>query len=233
MDENNKGKKGKVGGIIFIIWFIASLLAIMEVGRQQSIWAVVLFGQYFLVFGIVFMIVSIKNKGPFYLPLISVLVGAGVMVGSLIYKYGTAVIKEKVDEIIPVILLSLFVIIGLGLLYLVYRTLFILPKKYNQVVSATCTEVLKTRSTGEHHHHWLYCPVFTYTYNGVEYNSCDNVYTDTKYEEGEHYEINIDPENPEKFYYAKGIDKTLIIELLMGIVFTAFGLYTIFMYLTE
>ena len=138
MDENNKGKKGKVGGIIFIIWFIASLLAIMEAGRQQSIWAVVLFGQYFLVFGIVFMIVSIKNKDPFYLPLISVLVGAGVMVGSLIYKYGTAVIKEKVDEIIPVILLSLFVIIGLGLLYLVYRTLFILPKKYNQVVSAAC-----------------------------------------------------------------------------------------------
>lgn len=68
MDENNKGKKGKVGGIIFIIWFIASLLAIMEAGRQQSIWAVVLFGQYFLVFGIVFMIVSIKNKDPFYLP---------------------------------------------------------------------------------------------------------------------------------------------------------------------
>ena len=33
MDENNKGKKGKVGGIIFIIWFIASLLAIMEAGR--------------------------------------------------------------------------------------------------------------------------------------------------------------------------------------------------------
>ena len=65
MDENNKGKKGKVGGIIFIIWFIASLLAIMEAGRQQSIWAVVLFGQYFLVFGIVFMIVSIKNKDPF------------------------------------------------------------------------------------------------------------------------------------------------------------------------
>ena len=22
MDENNKGKKGKVGGIIFIIWFL-------------------------------------------------------------------------------------------------------------------------------------------------------------------------------------------------------------------
>ena len=50
MDENNKGKKGKVGGIIFIIWFIASLLAIMEAGRQQSIWAVVLFGQYFFCF---------------------------------------------------------------------------------------------------------------------------------------------------------------------------------------
>ena len=233
MDENNKDTKGKVGGIIFIIWFIASFLGIMEAGRQQSIWAVVLFGQYFFVFGIVFMIVSIKNKDPFYLPLISVLVGTGVMVGSLIYKYGTDVIKEKADEIIPVILLSLFVIIGLGFLYMVYRTVFVLPNKYNHVVSATCKKVLRTRSSDEHGHKWLYCPVFTYTYNGVEYNSSDNVYTDTKYEEGEHYEINIDPDNPDKFYSPKGMGKTLILELLMGIAFTAFGLFTIFMYLTE
>lgn len=233
MDENKKDIKDKIIGAIFIIWFVASLLGIMEAIRQQSIWAVVLFGQYFFVFGLVFMIPSIKNKEPFYMPLLSVLVGAGVMVGSFIFKYGTDVIKEKVNEFIPVILLSVFVIIGIVCLCLAYRSCFILPKIYTQVVSATCKEVLKTYSKGEHHHRWLYCPVFTYTYNGVEYNSCNNVYTDTKYEEGEHYEIKINPEDPEKFYFAKSMKNVFIVQLIMGIGFTACGVFALVMYLSN
>ena len=229
MNDKKKEIISNILGIIFIIWFIGSFIVMIKIGKNDDILCLAVFGQLFFVPGLITLVDAIKAKESFWVEGVITLVGAGVIVGTLIEKYGTEVMEENAEEFIPVIFLSLFVIVGIVFLYMAYRAYFILPKKYNHVVSATCKEVLEDYSDGEH----TYCPVFTYTYNGIEYNSCDNVYTFTKYEEGEKYEININPENPEKSFEPRSMRKKFVMNLLMGVGFTASGIYALVMYLTK
>lgn len=231
MDENKKDKKGKIGTIIFITWFVASLLAIMETGRTGNILCVALFGQYFFVFGLIAMVTAIKAKESFWLQSIFVLVGAGIVAGVLIYKFGTDALKQKLFDMIPLAGLSIFVIAGIVFLILAYREKFIIAPRYSYPVSAKCIKVLINYvDTERHGAKEVFCPVFYYNYNGKEYESSNNIYTDTRFIEGNYYDINIDPENPEKFYQMDVLKKSFIMELILGLVLTAAGVFAMFMY---
>ena len=231
MDENKKDKRGKIGTIIFITWFVASLLAIMETGRTGNILCVALFGQYFFVFGLIAMVTAIKAKQSFWMQSIFVLVGAGIVAGVLIYKFGTDALKQKLFDMIPLAGISIFVIFGIVLLIMAYREKFIIAPRYSYPVSAKCIKIL-TRHVyrDDHGTDEVYCPVFYYNYNGKEYESSNNTFGDTKFIEGNYYDINIDPENPEKFYIPEVLKKSFIMELILGLVLTAAGVFVMFMY---
>lgn len=49
----------------------------------------------------------------------------------------------------------------------------------------------------------------------------------------EKYEININPENPEKSFEPRSMKKKFIMNLLMGVGFTASGIYALVMYLIK
>ena len=234
MDDDKKDIKGKIVGAIFIIWFVASLLAIMETIRLGNILCVALFGQYFLVFGLIGMVTAIKAKESFWIQSIFVLVGAGIVAGVLIYKFGTDALKQKLFDMIPIAGLSIFIIGGIVFLIMAYRTKFIIGPRYNYTISAKCVEVLTDYvSTKRHAVKEIFCPVFYYNYNGKEYESSNNTYTDTRFIEGNYYDINIDPENPEKFYQPKTLKTSFIIELAVGLVATAAGVFGMVMYLSN
>ena len=53
-------KKGKMFGTLFLIWFIASMIGIIYFAEKNTYYTVMLFGQYFFIFGLI----PLFSKGP-------------------------------------------------------------------------------------------------------------------------------------------------------------------------
>ncbi|MBO5426517.1 MAG: hypothetical protein J6A25_13490 [Lachnospiraceae bacterium] len=119
MNNNNNNQKSTSGlsilvSVIFIIWFIASLVCMIYVGKQENKWPLfILFGQYFLVFGLIFVIHNIINKhiyGPEFL--VTVIGGLCVYTGIVMPK-STPEEKESFVKSLPFILFGMFIFMGI------------------------------------------------------------------------------------------------------------------------
>lgn len=80
------GKKekdySKIFGILFIIWFIASLVGMCYFAEKNALIMFVLFGQYFFIFAMM----AFMEQGRELMPLIHLTVGIGFMVVPFIIK---------------------------------------------------------------------------------------------------------------------------------------------------
>lgn len=80
------GKKekdySKIFGILFIIWFIASLVGMCYFAEKNALIMFVLFGQYFFIFAMM----AFMEQGRELMPLIHLTVGIGFMIVPFIIK---------------------------------------------------------------------------------------------------------------------------------------------------
>ncbi len=116
MNNNQKSTSGLtiLFSVIFVIWFIASLVCMIYVGKQENKWPLlILFGQYFLVFGLIFVIHNIINKhiyGPEFL--VTVIGGLCVYAGIVMPKF-TPEEKQNFGKTLPFILFGMFIFMGI------------------------------------------------------------------------------------------------------------------------
>lgn len=118
--------KEKVLGIIFIIWFLASIFAMGYLSKINTNYCIMAFGQFFLVLGLIFFV-----KGKSGIPL--VLIGlACIIFPYLIMNPEINGVVIDWESVIVLLLISVFVVVGMEF---AVRTII----KYKRIKRA-CTE---------------------------------------------------------------------------------------------
>ncbi|MBR6536953.1 MAG: hypothetical protein IKT67_07100 [Lachnospiraceae bacterium] len=217
-------------GIVFAIWFFASIVAFLLCARTSGWLALAVIGQYFFVFGLVALVNGLKNRDFKPIFLIFLYAGAATLCGGLIMQYGGEALQEKFKELIPYIALSGFLVVGI----LCFCNALVRNRRNQnctQPVKATCISVKRRRSqttdfddVGKHMR-YLMCPVFRFYYRGRKYEVSHNTFTRyCEAEEGAVYELYINPDHP-RCFREEGEDIRLNgMELTIGVFFTVFSI---------
>ena len=111
-----EGFKSCFIGIIFLIWFIGSIVSMLYLSNINEYYAIMIFGQYFLVFG---MIPLLKEKGMEKLICVPfILVGlCCIVIPYLIMNSSVLSISLNWDAIIPILLILAFVVAGFAMIF--------------------------------------------------------------------------------------------------------------------
>jgi len=233
MDENGSkgtvpgGAGGIIGGGIFLVWFVLSLVAMIYFSNHgKAAIATAIAGQYFLAFGVIAILSGIKNKTFNPVILIFPLVGIGMIAGGFIYQYGSEVVIAQVEKYLPDLFLVVFLAIGVSLLAFTYLSNRRKKTNCTYVISGTCVDVL----TEWHKGHQNICPVYEVYYREETIRLCDHVYTNfDRIEIGERRELNINPDRPTEFYEEK-VRKAEVRNLyFLGGTFVAVSLLALYM----
>ena len=196
---NANTNSSKAAGILVIVWFIASILSLLYYAKtEQPIPLMLVFGHYFLVFGILAFLANKSNNNqvnvvwPFIL-------GLGFMTYLFIFPDG---IKINMDPnmFMFFVLGSIFFVVGLSLfISTIHKT------RSNNLVGVNaviCDYHRGSKGTRA-------C-VYEYEYNGQKYTVCDNYYTNIKVPQlGTIKHIKINKDNPEEII-TKGETMTLL-----------------------
>ncbi len=216
--------------ILFLIWFVGSIAGLLLTAKSGQVgWALAIFGQYFVVFGLIALYNEIKTgfRNPIFL--IFLAVGLIVVTCALMWQLGDDAAKEKVVEQIPNVAAGVFLLVGV-LLLIGIVTEKLLQKKCTCAVLGKCVEVkwhYSNSSSGGR----TYCPVYEYYYNGQAYTGSQGIYTNMICVcEGEYREIFLNPDKPEVFY-EKGTSRMLNgVSLFFGVIFIAVSAVVIYAY---
>ncbi len=232
MSTNGKSKAyDTVASILFLLWFVASIgLLIYFAKTGKTALTLAVFGQYFLVFGIIGLVSSVSEGGFKFksLPiLLFPLVGIGAIAGGIIIQYGSEELKKRCVDALPTIFIMLFIVIGICLIIGgLYSSLY-LKLTCTEYVNAECIEVRKqfNSNNGE-----AYCPVYSFSYNGQSYKVCNDMYTNMYVPAlGESYELYINPNKPMKFYEPLRVKSTGLFMVILGVVIVCFMVFVLFM----
>lgn len=224
-------KKNSVGtaiiSIIFLAWFVASLVGLIYFSNhQQGAIAVAIGGQYFLVFGILGIVSTIKSKDFQPILLLFPVVGIGMIVGGFIYQYGSEEVLAYAEKHLPDAFLLLFFAVGATM---VLSTFFNVKKKRTNctyAMMATCVKV----KTGWHNRHRTYCPIYEVYFRGETVQLCNNVYTNIDHiAVGDQREVHLNPDNPTEYYEEIMLKKESLFLYVMGGAFVAASLLAIYM----
>ena len=189
----------------FIIWFFGSIVGMIYFSNHdQTPLTVVLFGQLFLIFGIIIVACGIKNHSFQPITVIFPLVGILAIAGGLIYYVGSKSIIAYVEKILPELALSAFFIIGAAVVVGTYLSSLKKRNLCSYTIMATCVDMKSHVDDGT----LLECPVYEIYFRGEMLQLCNENYSNmNKVAPGETREIHINPDNPTEFYEEK-MDKT-------------------------
>lgn len=221
--ENLLGKKGvsskdKVIGTIFIIWFLASMIG-MFVFTKYSI---MIFGQYFLVFGA--MATRVKGDGK-WISIPFLIVGLGCIVIPYLMM-NPDILKVEIiwDSVIPLLFILIFVLVGLAMVIIPIMKKKNLKKRCIVPVFATIVKYKETYGESS----TLYAPVYSYEYDNQKYEVSTNTYSNIGVKPvGTIVDLQINPYNPKEFLDNNVVHKGIIV---MGILFLLVSI-PIFIYL--
>jgi len=187
-------------GIIFLIWFLGSLIGLFMVSKTANPveWLMIIFGQYFLVFGI---IAVCGNKGSKHFPTIILLfplVGlscAGVGIYMLV---GGEQAMSNMNKYAPALIVGAFFVAGVLMLHMSLTDHMYLKKVCTQEVNAKCVEVSVSHSKRKHGgYSEIYMPTYSFWMNGEEHRAWNNKYSSSKFTVGEYYTIKVNPNDTE------------------------------------
>ena len=195
--------KIKIQRAIFLTWFIGSIIAILCISLFISNfdnrigWFLCLFGQYFVVLGVI-AIWDMKNDKPFQsIVLMAPLVGiVCCSCGIYILLYGE-VAMNKMSELAPYLLYLSVLIAGILFMHTTLSELVYLKKKCTYEVDAKCVDIMTSYTEGRRR---VYMPIYNILINGQEHIICNEKYSNIKFEIGKYYKILIDPENINNFF---------------------------------
>lgn len=221
-----------IGGILFLIWFAASIFSLWylsETGRETLMIAVG--GQYFLVFGMVGVISVRKQLRQNLMILVFPAVGLGMVAAGILLYFNINVFGYDPSWFCMFMLINAFTVTGL--LMLIQQAMIKAElKKCTMAVNGTVKEMLSRVTRVNDRMKVLYCPVYDVYVNGRNYSICDNKFTnDTGLTEGDTCELQINPENPDSGIFIDertgGMNRLL---LFLGILFFLTGIVVTYLY---
>ncbi|MBR3834878.1 MAG: DUF3592 domain-containing protein [Lachnospiraceae bacterium] len=232
MSGNGKNKvSDAILSIVFLMWFVASIVLLIYFAKTgKTALTLAVFGQYFLVFGIIGLVSTISNNG-FKLRCLPILlfplVGLGGIAGGIIIQYGSEEFKKRCTDAVPMIFIVLFIVIGVFLIIAgLYSSLF-LKLTCTEYVNAECVEVKKQYTSN---HYETYCPVYSFSYNGQNYMVCNDIYTNRFIPAvGQSYEVYINPNNPMKIYEPLRSMHTGLYMAILGVFIVCFMGFVLYM----
>lgn len=200
-------KKSNASGALLIIWFLASIFALLYLsGVKREVELAIVFVQYFVVFGLMIFLASKKVEN---LSLLFIL--ALCFLGYIVFCPGG--IKLNIDSDLAMFagLGLVFFAVGIIMFGITIKT-FIDSKKYIVVNAVVCDHLRGSKRT-------VAC-VYEYEYNGQKFRNSDNFYTNVGVLElGTPKNIKINPENPTQ----------ILVGNAPGLFFLVFALPFIFM----
>lgn len=213
--------KEKIIRTIYLIWFLGSMIALVIV-FQKNLWlSLAVFGQVFFIFGIITLIDGIKKKN--YKPVffLFIVVGILALLYGIVMVYGRQVQKEVLKSIAPYIFISIFFFAGV----LIIANFFVrkvIEKNCTELVKGICVDITSDLGSSDPNDMSgaMYCPVFSYTYNGKEYEVCSGFFSsqvETKI--GQKYDIYINPKYPYHFREQGETRRQNGSEIVLGIFF--------------
>ena len=225
--SNNKTKNSTANyilSIVFIIWFVASIGGMLYISKQDNKWPLLtLFGQYFLVFGLVFLVNSIKNKKILGPEIIVTLVGAICVYAGIALPKATPEERENFTRLVPFMFLGLFAIVGLIIIFNA------IPKKKKPAITSCTTPVIAScidieSSDGINTSTPIYCPIYEFYYNGTTYRVKGGSYSNyCNVQIGDRTGLLINPVNPYEYTIPDAISSqdpmSNLIAIGIGVVF--------------
>ena len=218
-EESKSSKAGIIFSIIFILWFLASIIAMACLSKINGYYTVMVFGQYFLVFGLALCLnKDINNKRNLIPGILFILVGiACIIIPYLMmepYIYEIVINWDGWVIATPVLTISPFAIGGLALILVPIIKTKLLKSRCTIEVAATIVDYAVTKSDNGGK---LYCPIYEFQFNGQKYEVKNNVYTNIDVKPiGTLVNLKINPDNPKEFL---GKSRSLIFCIFMGIIF--------------
>lgn len=225
------GRKYGVGSIlasiVFLIWFFASIGAMIYFSRHDmGALVVTLFGQFFLVMGTAAIISGIANKDFQPITLIFLLIGIACMVGGCIFQFGSETVIKHLENALPYLLLSVFLIVGVSLVLTTYVGSKRRHERCNYCISAICVDLKSQYHDGSR----IYCPVYEVYFRDETIQISSNVFSNiNRISVGETREIYLNPEKPTDFYEPKEEKAINIFKYVMGGLFTAAAVFALIM----
>lgn len=224
MEEKNYTVKDYIIGGIFLIWFIGSIAALFMTVKISPWLALSVFGQYFLVFGFIALFSGLKNGDYKPIFLIFILVGLLAVLFGVVMCFGDETTKAVMQQCIPYAGVSIFFFTGI-LCIINYYVRKKSEEKCTMPVLATCIDIRRRhRDTYEgtsRCSNYLYCPVYSYTYDGKSYEVSTNFFSNTvNTEVGEQCDLFIDPKKPKCFKEEGESARQSGVEWGLGIFFT-------------
>lgn len=238
MQESGKkmGVKEKVLGVILLIWFFGSVVGFFVCSELEDNTGLllVLFGQYFLVFGIIVVVSNLKKK-PF--PIITIIfpiVGLSALVCGICMLVGKETALEFIKQYAPYILMWVFPVAGVLVIANSFSQYRYLKRVCTRDIQAKCIDIESefTKASFEDRRTRVYMPVYSIFYDNREYIIRNYNYTNlVNFEIGMYYYIKINPSNPNEFI-DENTKKANMLTLIIGITFIVVTLpVIIFMYM--
>lgn len=231
--ENQKSSSG-VATILVLIWLLGSfaafiILAVME----KADWAMLVFGQVFLVLGIILCCKSKDNKDKNgkkrkfnFLNLIFPVAGSGIILVCLFYMLADkSLINSFNENILPVLCCSLFAVVGLVMLGVGIVKPIKDKARCSVLVTAEVIDIKRRLSSdSDGGSTWVYAPVYRYYYQGRDYLNESDLYSSSVVKVGTQQEIRLNPNNPNDFIEPKRQVGVAVLAIIMGVIFTVAGI---------
>lgn len=188
----------KIMPIIFLVWFIASLVLLVILSQINSHYMIMIFGQYFLVFGIIFANAQRKDRDKSLVPYLFMLIGISCIIIPLLMMYPNLLtIEINWERTIPILVMLLFIIVSLAMII----SPIIKTKRLKKVCTLrVCATVIKHKTEYSDRGRKLFAPVYEFEFNGKKYEVCKEQYTNINViPKGTIVELLINPLDPEEF----------------------------------
>ncbi len=222
--------RASIGGILFLIIFIGSIIAAVIFSKTEPLYSVVSAGVCFTAAGV--MMLTQNKKKQLFGSLLFLLVGLGMVIVPLIFKYQEAhpeIAPILAKQIVPILILGLFVLVGGGLAVSAVCSFFSKKGRCSEPVQVTCI-ALNTRRSSKGN--TLYAPVWEYYYNGRTYRKMDSTASNVGYPRiGETRNYMLDPNDPEELFNPSPAGTIGMV--LFGAVFGGFPLMILIIMLNQ
>lgn len=221
---NKNDAKGKVLGIIFIIWFFGSMIGFFVCSESDNKIGplLALFGQYFLVFGIIAVAGNLKKKPFPVIVVIFPIVGLSVLVSGIGMILGGEKVLLFLGQYAPYILIWIFPVVGVLMIVNSFSQYRHLKRVCTRDIQAKCIDIdsrLSRNNAEQGRRRKVYMPVYSIFYNEREYIIRNYNYTNlVKFEIGMYYNIKINPSNPNEFM-DENSSKANTLVFVLGIIF--------------
>lgn len=216
--------------IIFLIWFIASIVGMFLLSENNPHYMVMLFGQYFFVFGMFPLFSKSEDISDKLISIPFILVGLGcIIIPYLMINPRLLEVEIVWDSVILLLLILLFVIAGF---FMIVFPIF-KRKKLEKLCTLTVpAKIVRHEYQYSDNGNKLYCPIYEFEFNKNKYEVSNNIYSNIGLKPvGSIHNIKINPDDPYQFLCnASMYNFSIIMGILFLVVSIPIFLYVLYTY---